>query len=141
MEVTRDEAELLAAVVAEGLPIDRERLARQAARPRGAAAWRDPGDPDNRCVFLDDDGACRVYPRRPSACRRLLVVSPPAECRPGGAPVPITIPLAELAISAALSFPGNHFTALAKGLSAELVWAEAAQRAAPARPPAPAPAR
>ncbi len=124
VEVTRDEAELLAAVVVSGVAIDRERLARQAARQRGDPAWAALVAPENRCVFLGDEGECRVYAHRPSACRRLLVASPAVECgRPGGAPVPITIPVAELVVSAALSLPGNHFTSLAKGVAAELTWA------------------
>ncbi len=138
VEVTRDEAELLAAVVVSGVAIDRERLARQAARQRGDPAWAALVAPENRCVFLGDEGECRVYAHRPSACRRLLVASPAVECgRPGGAPVPITIPVAELVVSAALSLPGNHFTSLAKGVAAELTWAEAeaAARPRPAAPP------
>jgi len=140
VEVTRDEAELLAAVVAHGLPIDRARLARQAARERGGAEWGALVTPDNRCVFLGEDDACRAYGHRPSACRRLLVVSPPVECgRPGGAPRPVTIPVVELIISTTLSLPGAAYTSLAKGVSAELVWAEAlaSQARAPTDPPTP----
>jgi hypothetical protein len=140
VEVTRDEAELLAGVVVAGLEIDRARLARQAARSRRDAAWGALAVEENRCVFLGDDEACRAYAQRPAACRRLLVVSPAVECgRPGGEPRPVTIPMAELAISTALSIPGNSYTSLAKGLTAELIWAEAeaGERArAAASPPA-----
>jgi hypothetical protein len=126
VEVTRDEAELLARVVAEGLEIDRARLARQADRSRGGPAWAELAVEENRCVFLGSGSECRVYPHRPAACRRLLVVSPAVECgRRGGVPRPITIPVAELVISTALSLPGNAFTSLPKGVAAELVWAEA----------------
>jgi hypothetical protein len=126
VEVTRDEAELLARVVVEGLEVDRARLARQADRSRGGPAWAELAVEENRCVFLGPGEECRVYPHRPSACRRLLVVSPAVECgRPGGAPRPITIPVAELVISTALSLPDNGYTSLAKGVSAELIWAEA----------------
>ncbi len=126
VEVTRDEAELLARVVADGLEIDRARLARQAARSRRGPTWSELAVEENRCVFLGREDECRVYPHRPAACRRLLVVSPAVECgRPGGTPRPITIPVAELVISAALSLPGNAYTSLPKGVAAELVWAEA----------------
>jgi len=126
VEVTRDEAELLARVVVDGLEVDRARLARQADRSRGGPAWAELAVDENRCVFLGGGDECRVYPHRPAACRRLLVVSPAVECgRQGGQPRPVTIPVAELVISTALSLPDNAFTSLAKGVTAELVWAEA----------------
>jgi hypothetical protein len=121
VEVTHDEAALLASVVASGLPIDRVRLARQAARERRAAEWSALVVEENRCVFLDGAESCRVHPQRPAACRKHLVVSPPVECgRPSGAPRPVTVPLAELAISVALSLPDNAYTSLPKGLAALL---------------------
>lgn len=36
------------------------------------------------CVFLDSAGECAVYELRPIACRAYMVVSPPADCAPGG---------------------------------------------------------
>ena len=121
VEVTADEAELLAERVEAGLAVDEARLAAQAARSRGAPAWAALVAPENRCVFLADDGTCRVYAFRPAACRKLLVVSPAVECgQPGGQPHPITAPLAELAVAAARSLPGAALSSLAAGLRAAL---------------------
>ena len=40
------------------------------------------------CPFLDDQGACSIYPCRPSICREYLVTSPPECCAdPFGQPV------------------------------------------------------
>jgi len=128
VEITGDEADLLAERVEGGLTVDVVRLIRQAMRPRRDQAWERLGSPDNRCVFLGADGACGVYAYRPAACRKALVVSPPVECgRPGGVTRPITIPRAELAIAAALALPGATFGSLSSQLLAAL--ARRAERA------------
>lgn len=125
VEVTQDEGELLARLVLDGLSIDPARLAVQAARPRRSADWGFPIREDNRCVFLGDDDACRIYEARPSICRKHAVASQPSACmEPGGQPLPILIPLAELVLSAALSQPGNTSGALSKKLSEALAEAE-----------------
>lgn len=36
----------------------------------------------NKCVFLDNQGACKVYEHRPMECRKLRVVSDPYHCSP-----------------------------------------------------------
>jgi Fe-S-cluster containining protein len=82
VDVSRSEAQLLAACAADlGLPIDRERLRKQAAGYEGLAPE------DRACVFLKD-GACGVYEHRPGACRKMLVVTDPDLCdtvkHPGG---------------------------------------------------------
>jgi Fe-S-cluster containining protein len=70
---------------------------------------------------LAGDGACSVYPIRPSVCRKHLVVSPAADCAQIGAtPVPVTIPMAELILSVAIGQPENGFASLAKSLEAGL---------------------
>ncbi len=126
VEVTNDEAELLAQLVGAGHPIDRERLARQAAREPKSPAWSAP-NADNRCVFLKADETCGIYAQRPNVCRKVLVVTPPEECAlPDGKPHPITIPLAELVISVALSLPGNGPATMAKGLASGLARLEGA---------------
>jgi hypothetical protein len=121
VEVTMDEADLLAEAVRDGLEVDRTRLSRQAARPRKSPEWVVPLSPESRCVFLGDDGACRVYERRPSACRKLLVVSPPVACVTIGAQTsPIQVPRAEILLSAALAIAGSGITSIAKALVARL---------------------
>lgn len=63
VEVTSDDAALLADVVRSGVAIDRARLDAQAARERKSPEWRQFGRVDNRCVFLGADNACRIYER------------------------------------------------------------------------------
>ncbi len=121
VEITRDEGELLASLVRQGHPIDRARLEEQASRERRSAAWASLVSPENRCVMLGDDGACTVYASRPSACRKLVVLSHPIECATlGGKPEPFVVPLAELVLSTALSLPDNPYASLSKSLLAAL---------------------
>ena len=119
IEITQDEAALLAAVVWGGVDVDYDRLAKQAARERKSAEWSNILRPENRCVFLDTDGACRVYEHRPSACRRHLVTSPAEACSTPGQPVaPVEVLLAEILLSAALSLEGVTYASLSKMLLA-----------------------
>ena len=77
--------------------------------------------PENRCVFLGEDGNCRVYEDRPASCRKLLVVSAPTECgQPGGEVKPITIPMAEVVLSTMVSLEETEFTSLSKAVHAAL---------------------
>jgi len=39
------------------------------------------------CPFLSDEGACRIYERRPLVCRTLLVFSDPHRCKSGNAAI------------------------------------------------------
>jgi hypothetical protein len=69
-------------------------------------------------VFLGPTGTCTVYADRPASCRKLLVVSDPVECStPEGAVQPITIPLAEVLLSTALSLPGASHLSLSKAVT------------------------
>lgn len=85
VDVGMHEAQRLVAAAREsGIVIDREQLLRQSRRT--TADWHAQPAADRRCVFLDDEGSCRVYAARPASCRKLFVVSDPAECdatRPG----------------------------------------------------------
>ena len=121
VEVTDDEAALLQEAVLGGLAIDEPRLAAQAARPRRSAEWHRFGHPENRCVFLGDGGACRVYADRPSICRKHVVTTPAAACTtPGAAVAPVQVLLAEILLSAGLSLDGTEFGSLAKMLARAL---------------------
>ena len=106
-----------------GFPVDRQRLALQAARERKSAEWSKFGSPDNRCVFLGTDGACQIYEERPAICRKHLVTTPAFACTTVGATVlPVQALLAEILLSAAISIPveGASFASLSKMLSAAL---------------------
>jgi Fe-S-cluster containining protein len=79
VEIWPQEAELLAgAARAAGLELDEGRLERQGRYTEDT--WREQPAADRACVFLGEDGACRVYESRPNACRKLLVLSDPALC-------------------------------------------------------------
>jgi hypothetical protein len=121
VEITGDDAAVLKAAVLSGVEIDRERLALLAARERNSPAWHNPGNPENRCVFLAPDGACRVYADRPATCRKHLVTSPAAACAAPGSEVAIVriLPV-ELLLSAALAIEGTSCAALPKMLHAAL---------------------
>jgi len=107
VSATYPEAALLVALVREEkIPLDWARVKRQ-AQFAGPAVWHTQPFADQRCVFLSDDNACRVYEHRPSACRRHFVVSDPGECdtqKHPGHRVLNWIPVrAEVIVSAALA--------------------------------------
>src|SRR6185369_16712707 len=115
IEVTTDEAALLADAVQAGCAVDRERLNVQAAREPRSPKWFEFWSPDNRCVFLDANGSCRIYDYRPASCRKHLVTTPPEACTTaGGSVTPIQMLLVEVLLSAALSIPGTSFASLSK---------------------------
>lgn len=91
-----------------GIEIDEARLARQAAKSNGS--WRELTPDDQRCVFLADDNACRVYEHRPGACRKYLVKTDPDLCdmqkHPGGKVAIVFSVEAEIVHSAALTVYG-----------------------------------
>lgn len=121
VEITQDEAILLAKIVHDGHEIDRKKLSIQASRERKSPEWTPYLQESNRCVFLGKENSCQVYADRPSICRKHVVASDPKECMSAsGKPQPILIPLAEIVLSAALSQPGNSFTSLSKGVLAAL---------------------
>ncbi len=121
VEVTVDEAEILADLVRAGYVIDKGRLRRQASRERKSPEWMQFGHPDNRCVFLGDDGGCGIYEQRPAICRKHLVTSPAEACTTaGGQVVPIQLLLVEILLSAALSLPQVSFASMSKMLLPKL---------------------
>jgi len=133
VEVTRDEARLLAGVVRAGHSIDHARLRLQAARERRSPDWAPMIKAENRCVFLDQSNSCSVYDFRPSICRKHLVTSPPEDCVTDGKPlsgsgpgtqtrlpVVILIPYGDILLSAALALPDNPRNTLSKSLKAAL---------------------
>jgi Fe-S-cluster containining protein len=121
IEITRDEAAVLAAQIRNGVTIDYLRLENQAARERKSPEWGRFWQPENRCVFLDEDGACRVYSCRPAVCRKHLVTSPAEACTTPGQPVAlIEMVLGEILLSAALSLDGTAYASLPKMLKAAL---------------------
>lgn len=81
VDITEDEAELLAELVKEGVVIDREKLKRQSTA--NSETWLKQVPQDWKCVFLDkDSGTCNVYEYRPVSCRKLISLSPASNCDP-----------------------------------------------------------
>ena len=77
--ITKPEAHLLIVFAKlNKLAIDWERVDRQAKV--APADWHDQPREDRACVFLNEQGECRVYEHRPTACRKYAVVSEPADC-------------------------------------------------------------
>lgn len=80
VSVTEDEAELLAHNILNGIEIDYKSLEEQAKVGNDASAFYAIPYNHRRCVFLDDQGACKVYKDRPSVCRTNAVVGDAAQC-------------------------------------------------------------
>ena len=79
VEIWPHEAALLVEIAREaGMELDKARLERQSRYTMDT--WRQQPAADTACVFLGEDGACKVYESRPNACRKLLVVTDPALC-------------------------------------------------------------
>lgn len=105
--ITRDEAELLALVVADTkLDVDRARLQRQAEH-RGIKPYATMSHADQACVFLGPENECRVYEHRPAACRKYFVADTAEWCdqkkHPKHRVIAITAIEAEVMFSAALA--------------------------------------
>lgn len=127
VEITGDEAALLRDAVIAGVEIDLDRLGVQAAREPKDPVWQRFGDPDNRCVFLGADGACRVYESRPAICRKHLVTTPASACTTEGAALaPVQVLLAEILLSAELSLAATDYGSLSKMLTKSILAAESA---------------
>jgi uncharacterized protein len=80
VSVTEDEAQLLAKRVEQGLKIDTKLLKMQAQVSENNSEFYRLSFEDRKCVFLDDQGACRVYEDRPSVCRTNAVIGDAKQC-------------------------------------------------------------
>jgi Fe-S-cluster containining protein len=122
VEITNYETELLALAVKNGFAIDRERLSIQSERNLQDPQWRDPSvRTQSRCVFLDEQGACGIYPLRPVMCRRHSVTSPAKNCESLSEVITLRyFPRVDLMISAANEDPELRIGPLAKMLQIRL---------------------
>lgn len=80
VSVTEDEAIILARHIENGLPIDLDRLNKQMATKNNSEEFFKLKYADRRCIFLDQDGSCRVYADRPSVCRTNAVLGSADQC-------------------------------------------------------------
>jgi len=77
VDISEDEATLIKEYSREiGKEIDYKTLEIQAQ----AELYSDLSAKERKCVFLDDMDSCSIYEHRPSACRKLIVVSEPTLC-------------------------------------------------------------
>ena len=108
-DITRDEAELLASLIKNGVRVDRRLLEKQAAMSSGKNTNRQVSQSAARCLFLGRDNLCKIYDFRPMVCRKYIVTSSPAECsKKQGKVSQIPLIAEEVVVSAALSCRGNH---------------------------------
>ena len=80
VSVTDDEADLLAHNISNGVEIDYNRLATQAAAGNDSSLFFKIPYNERKCVFLNESGACKVYKDRPSVCRTNAVVGEASQC-------------------------------------------------------------
>lgn len=80
VSVTIEEAEILAEKVKDGLPIDWTKLFIQSGAGTSASSFYSIPHEMRGCIFLGDEGECRVYNDRPSVCRTNHVLSDPSQC-------------------------------------------------------------
>lgn len=109
VDVSEDEAALLATVVKNGeVDYSKERLELQHnVTEEGEGKFDEWGKlpfKDRRCIFLSEEGRCKVYDQRPIACRKWFVLDDPKNCDDykGKAQVQ-SIPTAEVVASACYS--------------------------------------
>lgn len=80
VSVTEDEAELLFENISNGVEIDFNSLEKQARAGNDATEFFVISYNERRCVFLDEQGACKVYKDRPAVCRTNAVIGDEAQC-------------------------------------------------------------
>lgn len=81
VSVTSDEAALLFSQILKGTEIDQDRLEKQMACENDSTKFYQLSYEERRCIFLDDNGHCRVYELRPAVCRTNAVLGSPDQCR------------------------------------------------------------
>lgn len=80
VDISDDEATLLLAYSKEiGFEIDFDKLKKQ-SETKDEKDFMGLRPRHRRCVFLNKENECGVYEHRPSACRKLVVISDPKLC-------------------------------------------------------------
>ena len=80
VSITDDEAELLVQKINAGLEIATDRLKKQMESKNDSNAYYRLSYADRRCIFLNEQGGCRVYVDRPSVCRTNAVLGEADQC-------------------------------------------------------------
>lgn len=101
VSVTEEEALLLVNNIHGGVEIDKSRLELQMKVKNDHEAFYKLSYVDRKCIFLDQNGGCKVYEDRPSVCRTNAVLGSPSQCDTTHGIQPIRLvktPLADMAI-------------------------------------------
>ena len=107
VSVTDDEADLLVEKIKNGLDIDYDRLRVQFAAKNDGTAYFQIKYEDRKCIFLDENGGCKVYADRPSVCRTNVVLGNADQCNTSQGIRPtrlVRTPQADMAIYASFLF-------------------------------------
>ncbi len=80
VSTTYEEALLLSDYINEGMEIDLNRLKLQSDQGQDADSYFKLSFQDRKCVFLSEEGSCRVYHDRPMVCRTNAVVGDSKQC-------------------------------------------------------------
>lgn len=80
VSVTEDEAILLLDCVEKGVAIDQERLKLQVNAGNDTGKYFQMSYDLRKCLFLSDEGTCKVYQNRPSVCRTNAVLGDASQC-------------------------------------------------------------
>lgn len=80
VSVTEDEAHLMADLIKNGISIDLKKLELQAKAQNDDKVFYQIPFEDRGCIFLDQDGACKIYQDRPSVCRTNAVIGDSDQC-------------------------------------------------------------
>lgn len=80
VSVTDAEAKLLAHRINNGVAIDRRLLQLQAKTKNNSDSFFKLKYEDRKCIFLGEDGGCRIYDDRPSVCRTNAVLGEASQC-------------------------------------------------------------
>lgn len=109
VSVTEDEASVLAEKIQGGMEIDQDRLKIQ-IDTKDNLYFSIPYA-DRQCVFLDENGACRVYADRPSVCRTNAVLGDAGQCDTSASIRPVRLvktQKSDMVIYAAFLFSKNN---------------------------------
>lgn len=80
VSVTEDEARLLTLRIKEGVDVDKDRLRIQMKAGNDDQAFFNLSYENRKCIFLNNEGACKVYEDRPSVCRTNAVLGRSDQC-------------------------------------------------------------
>ena len=80
VSVTEEEAKLLVLKINEGVSINENMLKLQMQAKNDSGAFYHIRYDQRRCIFLDEEGSCKVYDDRPSVCRTNAVLGSASQC-------------------------------------------------------------